>query len=110
MKFCGEVVFLVGEEEIEPGIWKPKLEIRRYVGDILRYNKRNNIADKQNVDITISNQISILSDLYMQQNYSTIRYIVWNGVKWSVSSIDINHPRITFELGGVYNENEDGSS
>lgn len=107
MKFCGEIAFLVDEVEVEPGIWKPKLVIRTYIGDILRYTKRNNIGDKQNVNITISNQISILSDLFMQQNYSTIRYIVWNGVKWSVSSIDINHPRITFELGGVYNENED---
>lgn len=110
MKFCGEIAFMVDEEEVAPGIWEPKLIIRPYIGDILRYTKRNNIGDKQNINITISNQISILSDLFMQQNYSTIRYIVWNGVKWSVSSIDINHPRITFELGGVYNENEDRAS
>lgn len=107
MKFSGDIAFLIGEEETSPGVWSPKLEIKHYTGDILRYRRNNSQTDKQNIDIQNSNQISVLSDLYMQQNYSTIKYISWNGVKWKVSSIsDMNYPRITFELGGVYNENE----
>lgn len=106
MKFVGTVGFLVGEEETCPGIYKPEYVERRYIGDVLRNNRRNQSADKQNSDLSTTNQLSILSDLYMQQNWTTIRYIIWNGIKWQVSNMDIGYPRITFDLGGVYNENE----
>lgn len=106
MKFSGRVGFLKDEEEVSPGVWKPVIEEYQYVGDVLR-NRRyyQESSNKQNVDLNTSNQISILSDLYAQQNWSSIRYVVWNGVKWQVTSVDVNYPRLTLDLGGVYNEN-----
>lgn len=107
MKFSGKVGFLTGENEIYPGVWKPEFTERPYIGDILRNRRQyQNGSNKQNVDLNVSNEISILSDLYAQQNWVSIRYVVWNGVKWQVSSVDINYPRLILELGGVYNENE----
>lgn len=105
MKFSGKVGFLTNEKEISPGVWKPIIEERQYVGDIFR-NRRyyQESSNKQNVDLNTSNQISILSDLYAQQNWSSIRYVVWNGVKWQITSVDVNYPRLTLDLGGVYNE------
>ncbi len=106
MKFSGKIGFLVGESEECQGIWKPEIIERSYTGDILRNKRQYQIGDKQNADLNVSNQISILSDPYMQQNWASIRYVIWNGVKWQVSSVDINYPRLTLELGGVCNENE----
>lgn len=106
MKFSGIVGFKVGENEVCPGVWKPEIVERPYLGDVLRNTRRNQQTDKQNTDLTINNQISMPSDLYMQQNWNNVCYVIWNGVKWSVSSVEINYPRITFDLGGVYNENE----
>lgn len=106
MKFSGIVGFLKDEEELSPGVWRPVINERQYVGDVLRNRKYyQESSNKQNVDLNTSNQISILSDLYVQQNWSSIRYVVWNGVKWQVTSVDVNYPRLILDLGGVYNEN-----
>lgn len=104
MKFCGEVAFWEEDKETDPGVWRPaQMVIRKYTGDILRANRRFQSSDQQNDIFTVSNQISILSDLYAQQNWASIRYVVWNGAKLKVSNVELNYPRITLEIGGVYN-------
>lgn len=107
MKFSGRVGFTEKQEEVSPGVWKPVIVERPYVGDVLR-NRRyfQTASDKQNADLDVSNQISILSDLYAQQNWSSILYVIWNGIKWKVTSVDVSYPRLTLDLGGVYNENK----
>lgn len=106
MKFSGKIGFLVNEKEVSPGVWKPIIIERPYLGDVLRNRRSYQLTDKQNVDLEPSNQISILSDLYAQQNWNSIRYLIWNGVKWQVTSVEVSYPRLTLELGGVYNENK----
>lgn len=110
MKFSGTVGFWEQDQETSPGIWKPKIVERKYYGDVLRSSRSLQTSDKQNADLRVSNQLSILSDLYMRQNWQSIRYVIWNGVKWSVTNVDISYPRLTLELGGVYNENQTGAS
>lgn len=106
MKFSGKVGFLTDEVECCPGVWRPEIIERSYIGDVIRNTRRLQIsADKVNPDLTVSNQISVLSDLYAQQNWNTIAYVVWNGVKWKITDVDIStYPRIVLTLGGVYNE------
>lgn len=105
MKFSGEIGFMVDEEETRPGIWKPKIVERHYVGDVLRNYRRNEVvSNQQNDNININNQFSIISDIYLKDNWPMIKYVLWNGVKWTVSDIDLdNYPRVTMNLGGVYN-------
>lgn len=104
MKFYGTIGFWEGDTETSPGIWGPKILEREYTGDVYRFSRRSqNSSGKQNPDLTTSNQISILADLYALQNWASVRYVIWNGVRWSVTNVDINYPRITLELGGVYN-------
>lgn len=105
MKFYGTVGFWVGEEEDEnrPGVWESVIEERTYMGDVIRNTRRFQSSDKQNDDLTVSNQISILSDLYAQQNWNSIRYVDWNGVKWKVTSVELSYPRLILDIGGVYN-------
>lgn len=105
MKFFGTVGFIGDEFETSPGVFKPEIVERKYVGDVIRNTRRLQNSDKQNPDFSISNQISILSDLYAQQNWHTIRYVIWNGVKWKVDSVDVSYPRLTLDLGGLYDEN-----
>lgn len=103
MKFHGAVGFWCEEAEVKPGVWKSQILERSYVGDILRNNRRFQPADQQNDNFTISNQISILGDLYARENFDSIRYVIWNKVAWKVTSVEINYPRLILELGGVYN-------
>lgn len=104
MKFSGKIGFWGEEKEVSPGIWRPEIVEKKYVGEVLRNNRKlQDSNNKQNPNLTINNQISILSDLYARQNWNAIRYVEWNGVKWEVSSIEINYPRLILEIGGVYN-------
>lgn len=103
MKFHGFVGFWNGDREVKPGIWKPDIVERPYYGDVLRNNRRFQSTEQQNDNLTINNQISILADLYAKENFHSIRYVVWNGVAWKVDSVDISYPRLTLEIGEVYN-------
>lgn len=110
MKFYGIVGFWEGDEEVEdsPGIWKPKIVEKKYTGEVIRNNRRFQTAtDQMNDDLVINNSISILSDLYMKQHWGSIRYVIWNGVKWTVSSVEVSYPRLTLEIGGVYHGDDE---
>lgn len=110
MKFSGKIGFWNGDEEVRPGVWKPNIKEVSYTGDVLKNSRRLVISGKQNADLITTNQISIISDGYLMQNWSTIRYVVWNGVKWEVTNVEIGHPRITLDLGGVYNGEKQNES
>lgn len=111
MKFIGTVGFWEPSVEVKPGIYKPTIVEKVYVGDILRdYRKFQQRADYQNDEFTISNQMSILADLYAYDHLASIRYIIYNGTKWKVNNVEMNYPRLILEIGGVYNENKTGTS
>lgn len=106
MKFSGEIGFWLGDEEVKPDVWKPKILEKHYTGDVLRNRRNFQGSNDQNKTFTISNQISILADLYARENWHSIRYICWKGTKWEVNSVEENYPRLTLEIGGEWNENE----
>lgn len=106
MKFSGTVGFWKKDVEVKPSVYKSFIEERPYVGDVLKDRRSFQTSEYQNDNFSISNQISILMDLYLQQNWASIKYVKWNGFKWKVGSVDVNHPRITLTLSGVYNGTE----
>lgn len=106
MKFSGIVGFWEEEVEVSPGVWQPKRIERKYIGELLRNNRVLQRSDTQSKNLTINNQISILSDLYARQNWHSISYVIWNGVKWDVDSVDVDYPRLTLTLGGIHHDNE----
>lgn len=103
MKFSGRVGFVLGSKETKPGIYRSVIEERTYKGDIYQNNRiHNSSSEKQNDDLKLSNRIAIVSDLYAQNNWSSIQYIVWRGVRWDVTRINVEFPRIILDIGGVY--------
>lgn len=105
MKFYGSVGFWKEDVETKPGIWRSAIVDRLYFGDVLQNRRRFVNSQKQNDDFEVNNRISILSDLYAQQNWSSIKYVEWNGVKWKVTNVEVAYPRLILEIGGIYNEN-----
>lgn len=112
MKFSGIVGFWEGEQEVKPGVWRPKIVEKKYVGDVLRNTRSfQQNPDSQTDEFNVNNRIRILADLYARQNWSSIKYVEWNGVKWRVRNVEIDYPRITLEIGGFYHgEAEIGTS
>lgn len=104
-KFCGIVGYGI-TTETAPGVWTQKLVERKYYGDVLQFLRRWDAAETLNDNLTLSNRISIVADAYAFQNFSNIRYVVWNGVKWKVTTAEVQRPRIVMHIGGVYSEQE----
>lgn len=105
MKFSGKIGFWVKDIETKPGVYKPGIVEKSYTGDVKQNIRRFQATEnQQNENLKVNNRLSIISDLYMQKNWGSIKYVYWNGVNWSVTSVDIgSYPRVILELGGVYN-------
>lgn len=102
MKYYGMIGYGI-TNETRPGIWEEALIERAYFGDIVRSSVRAQTASKVNDDITISNEFSIVADPFAFENHSFIRYITYLGVKWKVTSVELQYPRLIIGVGGVYN-------
>ena len=89
--------------ETSPGVWTDVITEREYYGDVIREAKSWVGRDQVNDNLVVSNRISITADDFAYSNFSGMRYVIWSGVYWKVSSIEIQRPRIILSLGGVYN-------
>lgn len=101
-KFYGAVGY-ANTAEIRPGVWDDVITERKYYGEVLRYSRRSQPADKSSDDITIDMQISIVSDPFAIEHFHSMRYVEFMGAKWGISSIEPRHPRLILTLGGLYN-------
>ena len=91
--------------ETKPGVWTEKIVKRDYYGDLIRNSRRlQSSSEKVNDDLTISNQLSIVSDPYAYENFHSMRYVKFMGAKWKVTDVEVQYPRLILTLGGVYNE------
>lgn len=106
MKFSGSIGFWMQDVQTKPGVYKPEIVEKCYTGDILRnYRVFQPVSGQQNEDLTANNRISIITDLFLRTNWPSIKYVIWNGVKWKVNSVDMSsYPRAILDLGGVYHE------
>ena len=101
-KFYGKIGF-VETVETAPGVYMEKAIERPYKGDVVRNSRRWEVSsDSINSSLNVNNSIVILADRFAIDHSPRIRYVEWMGACWEVKSIDINRPRLTLELGGVY--------
>jgi hypothetical protein len=101
-KWYGKIGFC-NTEEPEPGIWENKITERNYYGDLLSNYRKFQNSGGVNDNINIANKISIISDLFADQNFHKIAYAEFMGNKWKVTDIEVLYPRLILTLGGVYN-------
>lgn len=101
-KYYGAIGYAV-TEETSPGIYEEIIKEYQYYGDVIRNTRRLNGASKVNDDITISNQISIVSDPFASNNFHMMRYATYMGSKWKITEVEVQYPRLILTLGGLYN-------
>lgn len=89
--------------ETKPGVWKDQITEREYSGDLNKNTRRLQSSDQLNDNIVVSNEISILSDPFANENFHSIRYVEFMGTKWKITNVDVQYPRLILTLGGVYN-------
>lgn len=103
MRFCGKIGY--GESaETAPGVHTNVIvEERTYRGDVVRDIKRDEPGQNLNDDLVVNNSISIVADKYAREHYFLIKYVEWEGVRWTVSAVEVKPPRLLLSIGRVYN-------
>lgn len=101
-KFFGAIGYQV-TKETEPGLFEELIVEHNYYGDVLRNNRRLQDSNVINPGITTSKQISIISDPFAVDNFYNMRYVTYMNSKWVISNVEVQYPRLTLTLGGVYN-------
>lgn len=101
-KFHGNVGFSISTET-RPGVWKDAIVEKTYYGDVVKDYKKFRYSDKTISDLSISDNISIIADSFMLSNAAYMKYVVKNGIRWTIDSIEPAYPRLILSLGGVYN-------
>lgn len=102
-RFYG-VIGYADQVETKPGVWEDVITERNYRGDVTRISRKmQESMDKVNSDLTISNMFSIVADAYAYEHFFKIRYIMWSGVRWTVSDVEVQRPRLNLRIGGEYN-------
>ncbi len=109
-KYFGEVGYRT-TIETEPDVWSEEIVPRKYYGDIIKNYVRMSFGDFNTTIKTpqCNNSISIVADPYAFENFHNIVYATFMGTKWTVSSIDVQYPRLVLTLGGVYNDEQTDS-
>lgn len=102
-KWYGKIGYGV-TEETSPGVWTEEIVERQYYGDIIRNLRRLETSDQVNDNVSVSNEISIVSDPYAFENFHSIRWVEFMGSKWKVTSVEVQYPRLLLSLGSVYND------
>ena len=105
MKWSGVIGFVgveagTGENR---GIYTPSAIVeKRYSGDLIRTGKRVENTQERNSDVVFTNEISIITDPFIECNLYKITYATFMGTKWKISSVSVNDRRLNLTLGGIY--------
>lgn len=102
-RFYGMVGFAV-QKETRPGIFDEQYVERPYKGDVTRRSRRWETTEYLNDDLSIENDISIISDTFANSHFGVMRYVHWMDQYFEITSatIDVERHRITLSLGGVF--------
>ena len=102
MKWYGKIGF-IDTAETSPGVWQPTIIEKEYYGDANRImSKWSSNPDSTNSELTMSIEISVISDPFLEKSLQSIRYIEYMGSFWDISNIDVQYPRLKFQIGGAY--------
>ena len=105
MVWYGKIAY-VEQVETEPDVWESKPVEHDYFGNLLKNYKSNQEPNSINQNIKLNNQLSVVADPYLLNNFHKISYITFGGGKWRVSSVDVQPPRLILTFGEVYKDEE----
>lgn len=103
-RFCGKVGYGIAEEtSVGSGVYVDTITEVEYFGDVIRNSRELHEGDHLNKDLSVQNSISIVADAYANEHFFAIRYVEWMGTLWTISSVEVQSPRLLLRLGEVYN-------
>ena len=102
-RFHGKIGF-IATEETSPGVWSSVETVKTYFGDVNRAGYRwENVSSSANDQAVVTNYISIVADQFAYDHIGAMRWVEWMKQKWCINSVEVNKPRITLTIAGLYN-------
>ena len=90
------------ETESGSGIWTDQITEKEYTGYVIQVRRGTDPGPDYNTTFTVQTIISIVADAYANDRFLAIRYVEWAGVLWTVTSVEVQRPRLLLSLGEVY--------
>ena len=102
-KYHGMIGFAIQNEQ-SPGVFVDQVIEREYFGDVINASFGNQQSSLGvNDDLRLNNRISIVSNTFAIENLAFMRYVTYMGVKWEITNVEPQYPRLILSIGGVYN-------
>jgi len=86
-----------------PGVYEDVITEQSYFGDVVTATSKSLPGENLPNDLSVGNAISIVADAFANENIFAIRYVEWAGALWTVSTVEVQSPRLLLRLGEVYN-------
>src|SRR5699024_5676008 len=91
------------QTEITAGEFDDTMVEKRNFSDTKCDNRRFNQTTVVNDDLQLNVAFSILAGSYANANFNNIRYLQYQGNRWRITAVEVEHPRLKLYAGGVYN-------
>jgi hypothetical protein len=105
VRFSGAVGYATSTESA-PGVWKEIITERTYYGDVIRNTRRleppSLVPPERNSNIALEHSIAIVADAEAYEKYLQMRYVTWDGIKWTIISVEVRRPRLILTVGGQW--------
>lgn len=103
-RFSGMIGFSI-DKEVRPGIFKETFVEKKYKGYVTRKSRGWDNSEYLNDTVNIQNEISVISDNFMNRHFGTMRYVRFMEQVFEITSatMDVDQHRITISLGGIFN-------
>lgn len=103
-RFYGPVGYVDGTEEVKRGVHVERIKEVMLYGDVRRNTRSIETEQSVNPNTRLTgNSISVVADAYLVQHFHAIRYVLWQGLRWTVINVTVEGPRLLLRLGGEYN-------
>lgn len=103
MKYCGNIGF-ARTVETDPGVWVQDITCKRYYGEVQRAARKSQAGQGVNDALRMNQVLSIVADPFAHKNLFAIAFAEFMGVRWKVTDVEVQYPRLLLTLGERYND------
>jgi hypothetical protein len=93
---------LAEARQVRPGVWEDEITEVPKLADIQQRTETFNVEGNIIPEYKTTTTVSVLSQGVIKPDYTNLRYVLYAGERWIVTSINHAPPRLTLFIGEVY--------
>jgi hypothetical protein len=101
-RYSGAIGIRKPAVQTSPGIFEVVVEEILVTGNIYRKPIRWSAGEAAQDTLQMNQVVSVIAPESVQTKLDDIIYVTYQGIKWTVRSIEYSRPRLDLSLGGKY--------